>query len=359
MLDQRENLRESTTMAADPLSDALALVGARCRVTGGLRAGGQWSVRFRPEPPVKIDAVVEGHCWLVADGQPPVPLAAGEAVVLSRASAFVLCSDPALAPAEARDVLRPSAGLLKQAGSGDEVVVIGGHVEVDRGGEDLLLPVLPPVTHVAGSAPESAELRQLLQRLLAENTAGRPGSTFAAGQYAQLLLVQVLRLVLERPAALQPGWLSLLGDPALRPALTLMHEKPGYPWTLEELASAAAMSRTTFASRFRAAAGQPPGPTRPAGGYGWRNARCAMKTAPSPRSRPSSATPRKARSATRSSVSPAPLRAATGVLPAPAGRPPAAPFLHLADEGRFHPDPNFRWKRRTGCRRHSRRHDND
>jgi AraC-like DNA-binding protein len=246
-------------MAADPLSDALALVGARCQVTGGLRAGGQWSVRFRPEPPVKIDAVVEGHCWLVADGQPPVPLAAGEAVVLSRASAFVLCSDPALAPAEARDVLRPSAGLLKQAGSGDEVVVIGGHVEVDRGGEDLLLPVLPPVTHVAASAPESAELRQLLQRLLAENTAGRPGSTFAAGQYAQLLLVQVLRLLLERPAALQPGWLSLLGDPALRPALTLMHEKPGYPWTLEELASAAAMSRTTFATRFRAVAGQPPG----------------------------------------------------------------------------------------------------
>jgi AraC-like DNA-binding protein len=243
---------------SDPLSDALALVRARCQITGGFRAGGQWSVRFRPELPVKIDAVVEGRCWLLADGQEPVLLEAGEALVLSRAGAFVLCSDPAIPPAEAHDALVPSGGPLKQAGSGTEVVVIGGHVEVDIGGEELLLPVLPPITRVTSHAAEAAELRSLLQRLLEETTASRPGAAFAAAQYAQLLLVQVLRLALEQQAVTQPGWLSLLSDPALRPALTLMHEKPEYPWNLEELASAAAMSRSTFAARFRIAAGQPP-----------------------------------------------------------------------------------------------------
>jgi AraC-like DNA-binding protein len=243
---------------SDPLSDALALVRARCQITGGFRAGGQWSVRFRPELPVKIDAVVEGRCWLIADGQEPALLEAGEAVVLGRAGAFVLCSDPAIPPAEANDALVPSGGPLKQVACGSEVVVIGGHVEADSGGEELLLPVLPRVTRVAAPAPEAAELRSLLQRLLEETTAGRPGAAFAAGQYAQLLLVQVLRLALEQQAVTEPGWLNLLGDPALRPALTLMHGKPGYPWGLEELASAAAMSRTTFAARFRAAAGQPP-----------------------------------------------------------------------------------------------------
>jgi hypothetical protein len=35
-------------------------------------------VRFRPELPVKIDAVVEGRCWLLDDGQQPVLLEAGE-----------------------------------------------------------------------------------------------------------------------------------------------------------------------------------------------------------------------------------------------------------------------------------------
>ncbi|MQY37612.1 RCS-specific HTH-type transcriptional activator RclR [Streptomyces sp. RB17] len=37
-----------------------------------------------------------------------------------------------------------------------------------------------------------------------------------------------------------------------------MHADPAHPWQLEELARAAAMSRTTFAVRFRQAAGVPP-----------------------------------------------------------------------------------------------------
>jgi AraC-like DNA-binding protein len=44
----------------------------------------------------------------------------------------------------------------------------------------------------------------------------------------------------------------------LRPALALIHEDPAKGWSLEDLARAASMSRTTFAERFRQAAGTPP-----------------------------------------------------------------------------------------------------
>jgi AraC-like DNA-binding protein len=37
-----------------------------------------------------------------------------------------------------------------------------------------------------------------------------------------------------------------------------MHGEPGEPWRLDELARAAAMSRTSFAERFRTVAGVPP-----------------------------------------------------------------------------------------------------
>jgi AraC-like DNA-binding protein len=37
-----------------------------------------------------------------------------------------------------------------------------------------------------------------------------------------------------------------------------MHAEPGKPWWLEELAPAAAMSRTSFAERFRTVTGIPP-----------------------------------------------------------------------------------------------------
>ena len=37
-----------------------------------------------------------------------------------------------------------------------------------------------------------------------------------------------------------------------------MHAEPGKPWRLDELARASAMSRTSFAERFRTLAGVPP-----------------------------------------------------------------------------------------------------
>jgi AraC-like DNA-binding protein len=57
---------------------------------------------------------------------------------------------------------------------------------------------------------------------------------------------------------LPPGWLRVLTDERLRPAVTLMHTEPGRSWGLQELARAAAMSRTSFAERFRTVAGMPP-----------------------------------------------------------------------------------------------------
>jgi transcriptional regulator GlxA family with amidase domain len=57
---------------------------------------------------------------------------------------------------------------------------------------------------------------------------------------------------------LEGGVLAGLADPRLARALTAMHEAPGKPWSLEDLADAAGMSRTRFAERFRAVIGRTP-----------------------------------------------------------------------------------------------------
>lgn len=44
----------------------------------------------------------------------------------------------------------------------------------------------------------------------------------------------------------------------LEPAFALVHEWPAVSWTLAELARRCAMSRTSFAARFRAVVGLPP-----------------------------------------------------------------------------------------------------
>jgi len=54
------------------------------------------------------------------------------------------------------------------------------------------------------------------------------------------------------------GWLRAVVDPQIGGALGLMHEKPEERWTVEALASRAAMSRSAFAARFAHLVGEPP-----------------------------------------------------------------------------------------------------
>jgi len=49
-----------------------------------------------------------------------------------------------------------------------------------------------------------------------------------------------------------------LADPRIAKALTAMHEEPGREWDLTLLAQQAGMSRSAFASRFKASVGQGP-----------------------------------------------------------------------------------------------------
>jgi AraC-like DNA-binding protein len=54
------------------------------------------------------------------------------------------------------------------------------------------------------------------------------------------------------------GWLAGLRDEAVGRVLTLLHGRPGHPWTLDELAREASSSRSAVAKRFAELVGQPP-----------------------------------------------------------------------------------------------------
>jgi AraC-like DNA-binding protein len=49
-----------------------------------------------------------------------------------------------------------------------------------------------------------------------------------------------------------------LADPRLANAIAAIHERPEHPWSLEELAAAAGMSRARFAVHFREIVGVTP-----------------------------------------------------------------------------------------------------
>jgi AraC-like DNA-binding protein len=246
-------------MTTDPFSDILKLSNAETFVSGGFAAGGSWAIRFPSPDKIKFFALVKGNCWLRIDGQEsPVRVEEGDVFLLSAQPSFVLASDLAAVPVDASGLFTGTVYRTAKLGDGDDCIQIGGHVRLDPSSGGLLADVLPPLIHVKAASPHARILRWLLDQLVREPAAELPGAALASAQLAQLLFVHILRVHLETSCPLATGWLRAVADNRLAPALRLMHADPGRSWQLEELAKAAAMSRTTFAHHFKTAAGVPP-----------------------------------------------------------------------------------------------------
>ncbi|TDD14745.1 AraC family transcriptional regulator [Kribbella turkmenica] len=246
-------------MASDQLSEVFELVEVRGLLSGGFAVRGPWVTRAAVHEPLKFVAMASGRGRLSTDGiDEPIELEPGDVAILNSRSWLEL--EGGTGPGPRREVMPeqgfPSTGLMR-AVTGVDDVVFGGRIALNPAGQALLVEALPPVGHVRGSAAEGANLRGSLHRLFDEVTSNRLGSAFAIRQHSQLVLLEIVRAYIHQ-ADLPPGWLRVLSDERLRPALRLMHAEPGRSWGLEELARAATMSRTSFAERFRSVAGVPP-----------------------------------------------------------------------------------------------------
>lgn len=258
MLERAIYLRDSADMSSDPFSDILKFTRAESLVTGGFTAGGAWAIRFPAPDKIKFFAVVKGRCWVLIDGEAePVRFDTGDVGLLAAKRSFVLASDPDVTAVDAMSLFA-GAGNTAQVGNGADFGHIGGHVLLDPASGRLLADVLPPWIHVPATTPQAMAFRWLLQQLVEERAANLPGTQLASAQLAQLLFIQILRAHLKTSAPMPAGWLRALGDPRIASALRLMHDDPARAWHLDELASACAMSRTTFALHFRKAVGVAP-----------------------------------------------------------------------------------------------------
>jgi len=242
----------------DELTQLFEVVEARGHVTGVFAARGRWVAHARGQNLVKLLVQVRGQSRLSADGlDAPVQLQPGDVAILNNRSSVELEGGTGDGP---RREIKPEVGGSAATFAATDPnfdVVAGGRVSLNTAGRDLLRQALPPVGHVRASAAETPRLSDTIDLLAHEMTVQRMGSDLAVRQYAQLLLLEVFRAYLGQ-AQVPPGRLRVLADERLRPAVTVMHNEPGRSWKLNELARVSAMSRTSFAERFREVAGMPP-----------------------------------------------------------------------------------------------------
>ncbi|HEY1090712.1 MAG TPA: AraC family transcriptional regulator [Burkholderiaceae bacterium] len=125
-----------------------------------------------------------------------------------------------------------------------EMRSLGGSFQFDCANPSLLVALLPSVIHVQGSA----RLSQLVQMVGEESAAGLPGSEYMLSRLAEMLLIEAMRATASDSAP--RGLLRGLGDERLARALHEIHADVARPWTIGQLASAAALSRSAFFERF-------------------------------------------------------------------------------------------------------------
>ena len=131
-------------------------------------------------------------------------------------------------------------------------------LQFDGGRAHPLVRTLPglivlPLARVDG-------LAAALDLLFAETDRVRCGHRLLADRLFEVVLIQTLRWLLDHPAeaGVPPGLVTGLSDPRLARALVALHEQPGEPWRVEQLAALAGLSRTRFIERFRERVGQTP-----------------------------------------------------------------------------------------------------
>ena len=95
---------------------------------------------------------------------------------------------------------------------------------------------------------------ELLFREALQESFGRQA---ALDRLIEYFLIQMLRHVLAM-GQLNGGIFAALADSRLKHAVNAMHEHPGHPWSLDELADIAGMSRARFAVNFRETVGVTP-----------------------------------------------------------------------------------------------------
>lgn len=96
-----------------------------------------------------------------------------------------------------------------------------------------------------------------LDLLLSEAFGERDARQIALDRLFEYLMVQLMRHVID-DGLVDGGVLAGLGDARLARALTAMHDAPGRPWALDDLAEISGMSRTRFAAHFRQVVGSTP-----------------------------------------------------------------------------------------------------
>ena len=243
----------------DPLSEVIRQSKPRSITVGSTDVGGEIAIRFPAHDGAYLYSLETGKCWLQVQGNAEaMRLGPGDCVVLPSGRPFLLANDMSLPPTDAAVVFDGRAnGSMAAYNGGGRCLMFAAYFEFEPGFSRFLFSALDTVVRIQDPEAKAA-LRVAIEQMIDELQRGSPGCEVVVDHLAHIALIKVLRFHLSEVAHARPGWLYALADRQMSVAIAAMHDTPSRRWTVASLASLCAMSRTTFATRFKATVGTAP-----------------------------------------------------------------------------------------------------
>lgn len=151
--------------------------------------------------------------------------------------------------------LKPTSHRLVPV-KGEPPSLVCGEIDFGEGLDNPVARAMPEL--LALDLGQHEQLQRIVDMMFGEAFSKNCGRQAALDRICELLVIELLRLSINDRLT-EYGVLAGLADNRLAKALNTIHENPSRPWTLEELAGIAGMSRASFAVSFREVVGMTPG----------------------------------------------------------------------------------------------------
>jgi AraC-like DNA-binding protein len=270
---------------SDTLSDVLRGVRLRGAVFFHVSGSSDWAAEapsaqeiapllmLGVEHVMEYHAVAFGSCWAAIPGGPSVQVSAGDVVMFPHGDAHVMSSAPGM-----RGIPDPGwfSGVdlgqlpLRVAYQGlgladpaapefhPDTTLVCGFLGCDLHPFNPLIAALPQLMCLRASDDDDAWTAGFTRQAVAESQSGRQGGAAMLARMSEMMFVHAVRCYAEGLPEQRAGWLTGLRDRFVGRMLALMHEQPGYDWSIEELGRRVGLSRSALHERFVHMIGMPP-----------------------------------------------------------------------------------------------------
>ncbi len=237
----------------DALNQLLATFRLKTDVINNAQYCGDWAIDTSGTGKASFHIVSHADAYIRSDDlNGTVYLEKGDCVLFPRDSHHILSNlAKCNLPSNQQSAVSYDEGLQD-----DGVGLICGYFHFEQNAASSLLDILPDALVIQRKSTEGS-IARLLDLMINESLRTTAGTEAVVDRLAEALFVIILREHVEKNDA-GTGLAAALRDQKIHKALVSMQAEPHAKWSVEKLAALAAMSRSSFAARFKSLLGESP-----------------------------------------------------------------------------------------------------